>query len=157
VHEELAADHEVHLQAPSPGTRRTLPSREIIFIELMASDCNLRRPERARNEGTTTPKRLDDTPCTTYRRQTSNCLQSLRRWTFQMKRSGSDSGLGFQTCGSHKPQIKTNQLRPRNPSPSPSPSTPFTLSVKHQIKPTPKTNKIKFDHIIHHQAHREPW
>jgi len=40
---------------------------ERIVIQLMTSDRKLRRPERARNEGSTGPTRLDDTRCTTYR------------------------------------------------------------------------------------------
>jgi len=32
----------------------------------MTSELNLKRPERARNKGSTKPERLDDTRCTTY-------------------------------------------------------------------------------------------
>jgi len=44
------------------------PEERRILIELVTSDRKLkRRPERARNEGTTRPKRLDDTRCTPCR------------------------------------------------------------------------------------------
>ena len=38
---------------------------------------NLRRPERARNEGSTGPKRLDDTRCATYRRRINYGTEKL--------------------------------------------------------------------------------
>jgi len=45
---------------PATDWWRCQIGKERIFIERMTSDRKLRRPERARNEGTTGPKRLDD-------------------------------------------------------------------------------------------------
>ena len=45
----------------SPVTQDRNLQKEISFIELITSDCKLERPDRARNEGSTGPKRLDDT------------------------------------------------------------------------------------------------
>ena len=39
------------------------------LLNLWRRTVDLRRPDRARNEGTTGPRRLDDTRCTTYKRR----------------------------------------------------------------------------------------
>jgi len=51
------------------------PRREYL-LHLCRRTVNLRRPERARNEGTTGLKRLDDTQCTTYKRRTGRLFSS---------------------------------------------------------------------------------
>ena len=60
-----------------PGWIRISSGRERIFIELRRRTVNVRRLERARNEGTTGPKRLDDTRCTTYKRRINYRTEAL--------------------------------------------------------------------------------
>jgi hypothetical protein len=47
------------------------------LLKLRRRTVNLRRPERARNEGSTESKRLDDTRCTTFRRRSG-------QWTWKL-------------------------------------------------------------------------
>ena len=56
------------------GATSTLgaPHRRESLSILWRRTVNLRRPERARHEGSKGPNRLDDTRCTTYQRQINN-------------------------------------------------------------------------------------
>ena len=74
----------------SPGQIQWLPDpsdphcvRPLAFARALTAAAgvhqtvNLRRPERARNEGTTGPTRLDDTRCTTYKRRINYRTEAL--------------------------------------------------------------------------------
>ena len=70
-------------------------SRERIFMERMASACRLEASkERARNEGSTGPKRLDDTRYITYRRCTTYRRDLQRRQLLSRVQ-----GAGFRVQG----------------------------------------------------------
>jgi len=56
------------------------PHERDCFLDLWRRTVNLRRPEKARNEGSTGPKRLDDTRCTTYQRRIDCRMEKLTSW-----------------------------------------------------------------------------
>ena len=84
-----------------------------------------RRSERARNEGTTGPKRLDDTRCTTYQRppkpppRVTASSPALHRSSFQsLSTKSSGSSIRVQTGKhnktlrwSHVPHCRTNSFK----------------------------------------------
>ena len=60
------------LTPPPIGLQKSL-------LNLWRRTVNLRRAERARNEGTTGPNRLDDTRCTTYTRRINTLRGAVSR------------------------------------------------------------------------------
>ena len=61
--------HALHNANRRDFSRRTHCTENESLLNLRRRTVNLRRPERARNEGSRGPKRLDDTRCTTYKRR----------------------------------------------------------------------------------------
>ena len=63
----LAPNRPPHLNLPFTTEGAIYPTVEREWnLNLRRRTVNLRRPERVRNEGSTGPKRLDDTRCKTY-------------------------------------------------------------------------------------------
>ena len=93
------------------GRKTRDPHKVRIFIELMTWTVNLRRPERARNEGSIGPKRLDDTRCTTHKRQINyracqHCASTTSCLCYQLSVLKVNNGF-----------LKVNNLRSGHASP----------------------------------------
>ena len=58
---------EERVEVEDLGLTTSLSLKRESLLNVCRRTVNLRRPERARNEGTTGPERLDDTRCTSYR------------------------------------------------------------------------------------------
>ena len=79
-------------EAPCGEVRQTqaLGRERESLLNLWRRTVKLRRPERARNEGSTEPKRLDDTRCKTYtRRINSQRVRHSRGSTLSRRAQGS--------------------------------------------------------------------
>ena len=73
---------------------------------------NLRRPERARHEGSTGPKRLDDTPCKTYKLVCTFVLSLRRPRIIPLERNeGPTQPRDEQHCTNIVPPLKSGKTK----------------------------------------------